>query len=66
MATLVLVFCFGSGNVQCVEQRPVYEEPLSIMTCMVRGQFGVLSSWQPTRIGDWRAGVARQGLGRTT
>jgi hypothetical protein len=37
MVTLVLVFCLGSGNIQCVEHHPVYEVPLSLMACMIWG-----------------------------
>ena len=38
MATLVLLFCLASNHTQCIERRPVYEEPMSMMACMVGGQ----------------------------
>jgi hypothetical protein len=60
MVTLVLLFCLGSDQAQCVERRPVYEEPLGMMTCMVRGQFAgaeFLETHPNWRLASWRCEV---------
>ncbi len=57
MVTLVLVFCLGSGQAQCVERQPVYEEPLGLMACMVGGQRAgseFLESHPGWRLASWR------------
>ena len=56
MVSLVLLFCLGADNRQCVEHRPVYEEPLGMTTCMVRGQFAgaeFLDSHPGWRLASW-------------
>jgi hypothetical protein len=35
---LVLVYCLIGDPVKCVEQRPMFEQPLSAMACMVTAQ----------------------------
>jgi hypothetical protein len=57
MATLVLLFCLGTEQAQCVERRPVYEEPLGLMACMVGGQFAgaeFLQTHPGWRLAKWR------------
>jgi hypothetical protein len=57
MATLVLLFCLGTDHAQCVERRPVYEEPLGLMACMVGGQFAgteFLQTHPGWRLAKWR------------
>jgi hypothetical protein len=57
MVTLVLLFCLGSDNVQCIERQPVYEEPLGLMACMVGGQFAgaeFLQIHPGWRLAKWR------------
>jgi len=57
MITLVLIFCLGA---ECIEHRPVYEEPLSLMACSVGGQIAAAEylkthpGWQLKR---WRCEV---------
>ncbi len=38
MIELVLVFCLATDSSQCIEQRPIFEEPLSGMACMMNAQ----------------------------
>lgn len=37
MVQLVLLFCLLDGT-RCVERRPIFVEPLTLMGCMVGGQ----------------------------
>lgn len=37
MVQLVLLFCLLDGS-HCVERRPVFDEPLTLIGCMVGGQ----------------------------
>jgi hypothetical protein len=57
MATLILLFCLGSETGQCVERTPAYEEPLTLMACVVGGQFAgadFLQSHPGWRLAGWR------------
>jgi hypothetical protein len=38
MIELVLVYCLVSDPANCVEQRPVFEDPLTAMSCMMTAQ----------------------------
>ncbi|HVJ54097.1 MAG TPA: hypothetical protein VM689_16640 [Aliidongia sp.] len=38
MIELVLVYCLVADADRCIEQRPVFEEPLSGMACMMTAQ----------------------------
>jgi hypothetical protein len=38
MIELVLVYCLVADAKSCMEQRPVFEEPLSGMACMINAQ----------------------------
>ena len=38
MIEMVLVYCMIANPDQCTEQRPVFEEPLSSMACMMSAQ----------------------------
>ena len=38
MIEMVLVYCLVAHPEQCVEERPVFEEPLSSMACMMSAQ----------------------------
>ena len=38
MIELVLVYCMVSDPNRCVEQRPVFENPLTPMSCMATAQ----------------------------
>ena len=42
-----------------VEHRPVYEEPLALMACMVGGQFAGAEFLQTHPAGDWPSGAAK-------
>jgi hypothetical protein len=57
MVTLVLLFCLGSENAQCIERQPVYEEPLGLIACMVGGQLAgaeFLQTHPGWRLARWR------------
>ena len=57
MAVLVLLFCLGSDNGQCIERRPVYDEPLSLLACVVGGQSSAMEFLQTHpgwRLARWR------------
>ena len=63
MVTLVLLFCLGTDHAQCVEHRPVYEEPLGLMACMVGGQFAgaeFLQTHPGWRLAKWRCETGPQ------
>ena len=60
MATLILIFCLSSDQTHCVEQRPIYEEPLSMTTCMIRGQFAgaeYVRDHPEWRLAEWRCAI---------
>jgi hypothetical protein len=38
MIELVLVYCLSADPDRCTEQRPIFEEPLSGMACMMNAQ----------------------------
>lgn len=38
MVQLVMLFCLVANDASCVERRPVLEDVLSPMTCMLAGQ----------------------------
>lgn len=38
MIELVLVYCMIGDPARCVEQRPMFEEPLTSMACMMTAQ----------------------------
>jgi hypothetical protein len=38
MVELVLVYCMLGHASVCKEQRPVFEDPLTLMSCMMNGQ----------------------------
>lgn len=57
MIELVLVYCMVGNPKQCMEQRPVFEQPLTAMSCMMKAQLTAADyvkehpSWQ---LGGWR------------
>ncbi|HTW28561.1 MAG TPA: hypothetical protein VME92_15655 [Acetobacteraceae bacterium] len=59
MVQLVLVLCLA-GTHSCVERRPTYEEPISLMMCMIGGQRAAaayLDSHPAYRLQSWRCEV---------
>jgi hypothetical protein len=38
MIEMVLVYCMIGDPAQCIEQRPVFEDPLTAMACMMSAQ----------------------------
>ena len=38
MVQLVLVYCMIANASICTEKRPVFEQPLSLMSCMTSGE----------------------------
>jgi hypothetical protein len=60
MIEMVLVYCLTAQPNKCTEQRPVFEEPLSGMACMINAQKIALQyveehrEWQLAR---WRCEI---------
>jgi len=60
MIELVLVYCMVADPKQCIEQRPIFENPLTPMACMMTAQTAALDyvrdhpQWQFAR---WRCEI---------
>lgn len=62
MVELVLTFCLLTNANSCIEQRPVFEEGLTSMSClMLAQQIGAkyLAEHQAYRFSSWRCETAR-------
>ncbi len=60
MIQLVLVYCLMPDNAACVEKRPMVEEPMSAMACMVQAQpmaSDFLRSHPKYHLASWRCEI---------
>lgn len=60
MIQLVLVYCLMSDNAACVEKRPMAEEPMTPMACMVEAQpmaSDFLRSHPRYHLASWRCEI---------
>jgi hypothetical protein len=66
MIELVLVMCL-IGSKTCIEHRPVFEQPLNLMECVMGGQFAAAQFMQQHpglnrtyRLASWRCEINRK------